>query len=112
MLISFVFYKDHSGTIRVDYDNAETVKGIFQLYLHGFGLKRITVHLAEKPMLPLTGKDKWTDSIRFSVLQRGNTVFFRKQMDKVACIIKAYFKCNLRDGKIRFLEELFGILQL
>lgn len=61
-------------------------------------------------------KEKWTvqaiDNIRFSVLQRGNTVFFRKKMYKVACIIKAYFKCNFRNGKIRFFQELFGILQL
>lgn len=60
MLIPFGFYKDNTGTIRVDNDKAETVKLIFESYLNGFSLKRITEHLAEKHVLSPTGKDKWT----------------------------------------------------
>ena len=60
MLIPFGFYKDNTGTIRVDNEKAGTVKLIFELYLNGFSLKRITEHLAEKHILSPTGKDKWT----------------------------------------------------
>ena len=60
MLIPFGFYKDNTGTIRVDNEKAGTVKLIFELYLNGFSLKRITEHLAEKHIPSPTGKDKWT----------------------------------------------------
>lgn len=60
MLIPFGFYKDNTGIIRGDNEKAGTVKLIFELYLNGFSLKRITEHLAEKHVLSPTGKDKWT----------------------------------------------------
>ena len=60
MLIPFGFYKDNTGTIRVDNTKADTIQLIFELYLNGFSLKRITEHLAEKHILSPAGKDKWT----------------------------------------------------
>lgn len=45
MLIPFGFYKDNTGTIRVDNTKAETIQLIFELYLNGFSLKRITEHV-------------------------------------------------------------------
>lgn len=60
MLIPFGFYKDNTGIIRVDNTKAETIQLIFELYLNGFSLKRITEHLAKKHILSPTGKDKWT----------------------------------------------------
>lgn len=60
MLIPFGFFKDNTGNIYVDNDKAGTVKLIFELYLNGFSLKRITEHLAEKHILSPTGKVKWT----------------------------------------------------
>ena len=44
MLIPFGFYKDNTGTIRVDNTKAETIQLIFELYLNGFSLKIITKH--------------------------------------------------------------------
>lgn len=60
MLIPFGFFKDNTGTIRVDNTKAETIQLIFELYSNGFSLKRITEHLAEKHVFLPTGKDKWT----------------------------------------------------
>ena len=45
MLIPFGFYKDNTGTILIDNTKAETIQLIFELYLNGFSLKRITVHV-------------------------------------------------------------------
>ena len=45
MLIHFGFYKDNTGTIRIDNTKAETIQLIFELYLNGFSLKRITEHV-------------------------------------------------------------------
>ena len=48
MLIPFGFYKDNTGTIRVDNTKAETIQLISELYLNGFSLKRITEHVYVK----------------------------------------------------------------
>ena len=45
MLIPFGFYKDNTGTIRVDNTKAETIQLIFELCLNGFSPKRITEHV-------------------------------------------------------------------
>lgn len=60
MLIPFGFYKDNTGTLCIDNDKAETVRLIFELYLDGFSLKRITERLAEKHLLSPSEKDRWT----------------------------------------------------
>lgn len=58
MLIPFGFYKDNTGFIFIDDAKAKIVRLIFELYLNGFSLNKITECLAEKHILSPTGKNK------------------------------------------------------
>ena len=54
--------KDNNGNLIVVEDEAKIVRKIFELYLIGFGVRKIKKHLEENEFKTVTGKETWSTS--------------------------------------------------
>lgn len=55
------YTKDKDGNLIVDEEKAQNVKLIFELYLHGYSLSKISKELKKRGILSPTGKETWAN---------------------------------------------------
>ena len=56
------YEKDENGRLVVVESEAVVVRKIFELYLNGFGVRKIKKHLEENGIKTVSGKDTWSTS--------------------------------------------------
>lgn len=56
------YTKDPDGRLVIVEDEAKVVRKIFELYLNGFGVRKIKKHLEENGIKTVTGKNEWSTS--------------------------------------------------
>lgn len=58
--VCYGYAKDNNGNLIIDNSTAENVRLIFNLYLQGYSLSRISKELKNRGILSPTGKETWT----------------------------------------------------
>lgn len=56
------YIKDDKGHLKIVEEEAKIVRKIFELYLNGFGVRKIKKYLQENGIKTVTGKSEWSTS--------------------------------------------------